>query len=254
MADFLTPELIALLFSAAVLAGFLDTLAGGGGLITVPVLLLSGMPMIETLGTNKLQGSMGTFTASLMMFRKKQVTFRDVRILFVCAFIGSVIGTFTVLILHVEVLELLIPIVLTFIALYFLFVPNAGEVERKAYMGPLTYRLTAVPVIGWYDGFLGPGTGSFFSVAGVALRGQTLLRSTATAKIMNFATNIGSLIVFIWGGKIVWLVGLLMMVGQAIGAWLGAHSMIQGGTRLIRPLIVVMCLLMLARYGWDRLL
>ena len=246
------PEILFVLFLAAILAGFLDTLAGGGGLITVPVLLLTGVPMIETLGTNKLQGSMGTLTASYMMIKKRQVKIKDVWSLFICAFIGSVIGTITVLYIDTKALEILIPIVLAIIALYFLLAPKAGEVESIAHIGPVTYRATAVPAIGWYDGFLGPGTGSFFSLAGVALRGQTLLKSTATAKIMNFATNIGSLIIFIFGGKIVWTIGAVMMLGQVIGAWVGAHSMIKGGTKLIRPLIVFMCLAMLTRYAWQQ--
>jgi uncharacterized membrane protein YfcA len=119
-------------------------------------------------------------------------------------------------------------------------------------LGNRLYGYVLVPIIGFYDGFFGPGTGSFFSVIGVSLRGQTLISATAVAKVLNFATNIASLILFIASGKVIWAVGLIMVCGQVIGAYAGAHAAIKGGARLIRPVIVVVCFAMVGRYFWQK--
>ena len=115
-----------------------------------------------------------------------------------------------------------------------------------------SFNTTVVPVIGFYDGLFGPGTGSFFSLANVALRGEQIVQATAKAKAFNFASNIASAVVFILGGKVVWSVGLAMMIGQVIGATFGSKVMISHGARLIRPIIVTVCFLMVIRYLWDK--
>lgn len=248
----LTPEILLTLFGAALIAGFVDTIAGGGGLITIPVLLLAQIPPINVLATNKLQGSFGSFTASVMLIRKGLVHLRDVRMLFFCSLIGGGLGAFAVHFVKSQALDIIIPIVLISIALYFLFAPNAGNVEGQPRVKEVLYQRTVVPAIGFYDGMFGPGTGSFFSLAGVALRGQNLITATAHAKVMNFASNIASLTVFIAGGNVLWRAGAAMIVGQVIGAWCGSHAVVRGGTRLIRPMIVTVCVVMLGRYAWQK--
>jgi len=248
----LTPEILAMLFGAAAIAGFVDAIAGGGGLITIPVLLLAQVPPVQALATNKLQASSGSLTASLMVIRRGLVKMSDVRSLFICSLIGSAIGTFAVQFVQAKTLDVLIPIVLVGIALYFLLAPNAGAVEKKPRLNRTAYQGVVVPGIGFYDGMFGPGTGSFFSLAGVALRGQNLITATANAKVLNFASNIASLAVFIAGGKVLWAVGGAMMAGQVIGAWGGSHAMVRGGTKLIRPMIVTVCVVMLGRYLWQK--
>jgi uncharacterized membrane protein YfcA len=248
----LSPEILAILFVAATIAGFVDTLAGGGGLITIPVLLLAQVPPLQALATNKLQGSFGTLTATLMLIRKDLLKVADIRVLLVCSLVGAALGAAALQFVKMAVLDLAVPIVLIVIALYFLLAPNAGAVDRKPRIGETAYRLFVVPLIGFYDGMFGPGTGSFFSLAGVALRGQNLIMATAHAKLLNFGSNIASLMVFIIGGKVLWVTGSVMIVGQVIGAWLGAHAMIRGGTRLIRPVIVTVCFVMLGRYLWQK--
>src|SRR5699024_5549315 len=114
------------------------------------------------------------------------------------------------------------------------------------------FNMTVIPVIGFYDGLFGPGTGSFFSLANVALRGEKIVQATAKAKAFNFASNIASAVVFILGGKVVWSIGLAMMIGQVIGATVGSKVMISHGARLIRPIIVAVCFLMVIRYLWDK--
>jgi uncharacterized protein len=248
----LSPEVLAALFSAAMIAGFVDAIAGGGGLITIPVLLLAQVPPLHALATNKLQGSFGSLTASVMALRRGLVHWSDMRILFVCSLIGSAIGAFAVQFVRAQTLDIVIPVVLVAIAMYFLLAPNAGAVEKKPRVNQAAYRGVVVPGIGFYDGMFGPGTGSFFSLAGVALRGQNLLTATAQAKVLNFASNIASLVVFIAGGKVLWTAGAAMVIGQVIGAWGGSHAMVRGGTKLIRPMIVTVCVVMLGRYLWQK--
>jgi uncharacterized membrane protein YfcA len=247
-----SPEILAILFAAATIAGFVDAIAGGGGLITIPVLLLAQVPPLHALATNKLQGSAGSLTATVMMIRNGLVRFSNVRVLFFCSLIGAAIGAFAVQFVHAQTLDLVIPIVLVTIALYFLLAPNAGAIDGQPRVQESTYRRVVVPAIGFYDGMFGPGTGSFFSLAGVALRGQNLITATANAKVLNFASNIASLMVFIAGGKVLWTAGAAMVAGQMIGAWGGSHAVVRGGTRLIRPMIVTVCCVMLGRYVWQK--
>jgi len=244
-------ELLGLLFVVAVIAGFVDTLAGGGGLITVPTLILAGVPPIMALGTNKLQGCMGTATSTLVMFRKGKLKWCQIRSLMMFAFVGAVLGTLVLQLIPVASLNFIVPAVLLLIAAYFVFSSQIHLDGRKPRISDKTYRRGILPGIGFYDGFFGPGTGSFFSLAGVALRGQGLLDATATAKALNFSTNIASLAVFVVVAKIVWSAGLVMMVGQVIGAWLGAHSLFRIPVQFLRLLIVVVCVAMLGRYSMQ---
>lgn len=248
----LSPEILAILFTAAAIAGFVDAIAGGGGLITIPVLLLAQVPPLQALATNKLQGSCGSLTSSLMLMRKGLVKLTDVRVLFLCSLTGAAIGACAVQFVRAQTLDVVIPLVLIGIALYFLLAPNAGTLERRPRLSDAAYRGVVVPGIGFYDGMFGPGTGSFFSLAGVALRGQNLVTATAHAKVLNFASNVASLMVFIVGGKVLWAAGATMIGGQVLGSWCGAHAMVRGGTKLIRPMIVTVCVVMLGKYLWQK--
>jgi uncharacterized protein len=246
-----SPELLLALFAIAMLAGCLDTLAGGGGLITLPVLILTGLPPLQAIGTNKLQGSMGTATATLMMLRHSRVTWSDVKWLMLGGFIGSATGSVLVQFVETELLGVVIPVVLVCIGVYFLFAGKLLEHTRPTTVDVRTFGGAVVPAIGCYDGMFGPGTGSFFALAGVALRGNDLRSATATAKTLNFSTNIASLLVFVIAGQIVWSAGLVMMAGQAAGAWIGSHVLFRIDLQFLRVVIVVMCLAMLTRYFWS---
>lgn len=237
-----------LLFVAALVAGFVDTLVGGGGLITIPALLMAGVPPITTLGTNKIQAVFGSGTASFLMFKHKRVLFQTIKLAMLTAFIGSLIGAVVVQFFNPAFLQWLIPLVVGLIALYFLFAPNINDADREPKITESSYRNKAVSTIGFYDGMLGPGTGSFFVLAGVALRGQDILQSTANAKALNFATNLAAVFVFIAAGKVLWMVGALMMVGQAIGAHLGAHTLFKINPNILKYLVVAMCVIMLIAF------
>ncbi|WP_269082094.1 TSUP family transporter [Demequina salsinemoris] len=233
---------------AAFAAGLLDTLAGGGGLITVPALLLAGVPPVQALGTNKLQGSFGTLTATVAVIRRHGVAWRDVRGPMLVAFAGSAVGSVVILFVDPAALEIVIPVVLVAIAAYFLLVRDAHLPPPRARMSKRTYVSTVVPAIGAYDGAFGPGTGSLFALGGVALRGFDLRRSTALAKTLNFATNLAALIVFVIAGKVVWIVGGVMALGQLCGAWIGSRLLLRVNPLVLRVLIVVVSVAMLVRF------
>lgn len=241
-------EILILLFFVAMLAGFVDAMAGGGGLLTIPALLLSGVPPIAALATNKLQASAGSFSASLTMIKKGVIQPKDIKTAFKMAVIGSAIGSILVQISPPEMLKIIIPFLVAGVGLYTLFAPNLGHIERAPKITQATWQKTVVPLIGFYDGYLGPGTGTFFALSNVALRGMDLIRATGTAKLLNFATNISSLMLFILGGQVLWKVGLVMMVGQVIGAFCGSQMVVKGGVKFIRPVIVLMCFAMVMRY------
>lgn len=245
-------DMLILFFLVGTLAGFIDSIAGGGGLICIPVLLLAQIPPLHALATNKVQGVAGSLTASLTMIKKGVVKVNAIKYAVLMSFIGAALGTVCVHVIDVSVLDILIPIVLLVIGIYFLIMPTIGNVEKKPLISEKLFTTTVVPAIGFYDGILGPGTGSFFSLSTIALRGQSIVKSTGYAKLLNFASNIASVIVFVVSGKVVWVVGMVMICGQIVGAYFGSLMVIQKGGKLIRPLVVIMCFLMVARYLWEK--
>ncbi|MBA2056854.1 TSUP family transporter [Psychrobacter sp. D2] len=244
----LSIEVILMLTAVAALAGFIDAIAGGGGLLTIPAMLLANIPPVLTLGTNKLQAASGALAASITMIRKGVVKPKNIKTAIIAAFIGSIFGSIAVQLSPPDLLEKLIPFLIAAIGIYTLFAPKLGEVEAAPRISEGTWQKIAAPLIGFYDGYMGPGTGMFFALGNVALRGRKIIEATGAAKVLNLSTNIGSLIFFILGGNVLWTVGLAMMVGQTIGAYFGSHMVVKGGSRLIRPMIVLVCLVMVTKY------
>ena len=232
-------DLLAILFGVAALAACVDAIAGGGGLITIPALLWAGVTPAQALATNKLQGSFGSFTASLNFIRKGHVNPRDMVLAIVLTFAGSALGTVLVQMLDPGILMTILPGLLILIALYFLFSPRVGDIDAHQLISKATFAFTAGFGIGFYDGFFGPGTGSFFSIAFVALLGFNMTKATAHTKVLNFTSNFASLVMFIAGGEVVWVVGGVMAVGALLGAQIGSHLVMKVGARLVRPLLVV---------------
>lgn len=247
----LTTQLISILFFVALMAGFIDAMAGGGGLLTIPALLLTGMNPLAVLATNKLQACAGSFSASITMIKKGLIHPKMMKIALLFAFVGSGVGTILVQLSPPDFLQKALPFVIGAVGIYTLFSPNLGKLETTPKMSQKLYERTIAPLIGLYDGYFGPGTGTFFSLSQVVLRGRDLVQATARAKLLNFATNIASLIFFILGGQVVWVVGLVMMAGQLVGAYLGSHMVVKGGAKFIRPVIVVVCFCMVAKLVWG---
>lgn len=177
-------EILALLFLAGAVAGCVDAIAGGGGIITLPALLLSGLPPLNVLATNKAQSMCGTLIAVIVMIRKKLVTLREMRIFILYVAIGSALGTALVQWIDKSMLEAVIPVVLVVMVFYVLLSPKASDVEATPRMEEKPFRWLS-GVIGAYDGILGPGTGSMFALSHVGLRGFPIRQATARAKVLG---------------------------------------------------------------------
>lgn len=248
----ISAQVIILLFIVAWIAGFIDAIAGGGGLITIPALLMAGMPPALALGTNKLQACGGSFSASLYFIRQKAVNIKQVWLLLLITFISAVCGTILIQQVDASIIKKILPFLILAIGIYFLLTPKLGDEDRRQRLSYTMFAFTAGLGIGFYDGFFGPGTGSLFSLACVTLLGFNLAKATAHAKVLNFTSNIASLIFFLIGGQIVWTVGLTMMAGQFIGANLGAKMVLSKGKALIRPMVVIMSFIMTAKMAYDQ--
>ena len=241
-----------ILFLAAFVAGFVDSIAGGGGLITVPVLLSAGLSPQAALGTNKLQAPFGSGSATWHFARAGLINWRELRLGLCITFMASMLGAFTVQQISPDFLRRLIPALLIGIALYTLFQPDFGLRDRKPRLSAHWFAVLFGALIGFYDGFFGPGTGTFWAMAWVALMGFNLTKATAYTKAMNFASNVGSLLIFLLGGQIHFGAGLLMGVGQWTGARLGSRLVIRNGARFIRPVFVTMVLVITVKLLLSR--
>jgi uncharacterized membrane protein YfcA len=237
--------------AAGFLAGFIDSIAGGGGIITIPVLLSLGLPPHMALGTNKFQSSFGSITSALRYHRKKLFTLKDTWIGILFTLIGALAGTILIQLIDGNFLMKAIPLFLLLIFIYTLLSPKLGVSDKQVRISKyIFYPLTGI-VLGFYDGFFGPGTGSFWTIALVVIYGLNLKKATGTTKLMNFTSNIVSLIVFMFGGKVLFLAGTIMGTGQVAGAWVGSHMVIKHNTRFIRLFFLVVVAATITKIIWS---
>ena len=246
----LDPWIIAALTATAVLTGFIDAIAGGGGLIMMPALLFAGVPPIQALGTNKLQSMFGTTIAFRNFAAKGLVDWRAHKGTIALIFIGASVGVIAVQAIDPGALKLIIPLLLIAVALYVILSPRMSDEDAHHRVRARGYGPVAT-LIGAYDGFFGPGTGSFFTASLVGLRGFGLTRATATTKLFNLTSNVASVIFFALGGQILWLLGLSMAGGAMLGGWLGSHTAMRFGAKVIRPLLVTLSIALTARLLWT---
>jgi len=244
------PWLYAALTAVAVLTGFIDAIAGGGGLIMMPALLSAGVPPINALATNKLQSMFGTATACFNYMRKGLVDWRANWLTILLVFIGASVGVVVVQTIDTRSLALIIPLLLLAVAIYVLVSPRMSDEDAHQRISARAYAPVGA-AIGAYDGFFGPGTGSFFTASLVGLRGLGLTRATALTKLFNLTSNIASVLFFALGGKMFWLLGLSMAAGAMLGGWIGSHTAMRFGARLIRPLLVTLSVGLTARLLWT---
>jgi hypothetical protein len=247
----LGPEVVALLVLAALCAGFVDSIAGGGGLIAMPALLLAGVPPVEALATNKLQGTFGSGTATWAYASRGLIPRTGLWGMAGVSLVFGGLGSVLAGLVPQDWLRVAMPVVLIAVALFFALKPGLDDTDRAARMAPRLFAATVVPAIALYDGLFGPGTGSFFMVGFILLAGMGVLKATAHTKVLNFASNLGSLAVFALGGHVLWGVGLAMGLAQMAGAALGARMAMRVGAGLIKPLLVVVCLAMATRLLWQ---
>jgi uncharacterized membrane protein YfcA len=236
-----------LLFLAGLAAGFVDTIAGGGGLITLPVLLSLGLDPAHALGTNKLQATFGSASASLYFAHAKTVDLKDCGRGFAVTFIAAVLGALAVQQVNSSFLNRFIPVLLVMLALYALLKPDLGDKDVHPRMDRMSFDVTFGVLIGFYDGFFGPSTGTFWAMAFVMCLGFNLTKATGYTKVMNFASNLASLITFLLAGLVVFPAGLAMGCGQLLGARIGSRMVVQRGTRFIRPIFIIVVLAITAK-------
>jgi len=230
-----------------VAAGFVDAIAGGGGLIGVPALLLAGLPPIGALATNKLQGAIGTAVAAFTFWRRGFVDIGSLLLGVVVTYVGSLVGAFTVKSLDTSTLSVFIPVALIAVSIYFLFAPKLTDEDRTARLPFAMFVPVFGFLIGFYDGVFGPGTGSFFTIAFIAVFGLGVTRAAAHTKVLNLTSNLAALTLFIPSGDVIWPIAAVMAVGQIIGGYLGALTGIRFGARLIKPLVVIVSMALAIR-------
>nr|WP_282569329.1 TSUP family transporter [Aliiroseovarius sp. S1339] len=235
----MTTEIVLLLLGAAFVAGFVDSIAGGGGLITLPALLLAGVPPITALATNKVQGLFGAGMAAVTYARAGHVNLRRQLRPAALSFAGAVIGALLASTLPTDVIRLGLPVLLIAVAIFFAVKPGLDDIDKLERITPFLFTVTFVPLIGFYDGLLGPGTGAFFMIGFVSLAGYGILRATAHTKLLNFASNVGGLVGFMLVAPPLWALGLAMGVAQMAGAYLGSTLASRIGAKLIKPVLVI---------------
>lgn len=243
-------ETNALLVAAAFIAGMIDAVAGGGGLITIPALLATGVPPIQALATNKLQSTFGTAGAVVAFARKGHLDLRGFAAPTFASFLGAALGAFLLTQIDSAFLAGFMPVLLIAMAIYFLVAPKMGDEDRHSRVLP-GFLIGVAFVIGTYDGFFGPGTGSFFTTALVALFGFGMIRAVARAKLLNLASNLAGLTVLMIGGHVIWVTGLLMAAASIAGGQVGAHATMRFGAGVARPLLIVMSLILTGKLLAD---
>jgi len=242
----------------AVLAGALDAVVGGGGLIQLPALLvvLPQAPVVALLGTNKLASVVGTSSAAVAYSRRTTVDLRTAATMAAAAFAGSAGGALLATRMRSDVLRPVVLAVLAAVFVYTLRRPSLGEVESLK-PGPGVSRTVAVvggAVIGGYDGFAGPGTGSFLVFLLVGALGLSFLHASATAKVVNTATNLAALALFAAGGHVLWGLGAAMAVSNLAGSQLGARLALRRGSGWVRRVFLVVVAALIGRLAWSLLL
>lgn len=227
------------LFMTGLLAGTVDAIAGGGGLISLPVLLSVGVPPHLALGTNKLQGMIGTAVATHTYYRQGWIKWKGLCKGLLFSFCGALLGAMMSQFTSSQLLKKEIPLLLLLILLAVIFLPRLGARDEKPKMPANGFYAIFGTLLGFYDGFLGPGVGAFWVFVLVFFLGQNLLRATAYTKVFNLNTNMAALICFALGNNIDYLLALCMALGQLIGGRVGARLAIWQGTKLVRPVFIV---------------
>jgi uncharacterized protein len=250
-----TVTVLVLLGLAALAAGFVDAVVGGGGLIQLPALLigLPGASPVQILATNKVASICGTSAAAATYYRRIRPDPRTFGPLMACALVGSFGGALVASQIPREAFEPIVLVVLIVLGAYVVLQPDVGEETLLRFAGRqhVAAAMAVGGVIGFYDGALGPGTGTFFVFALVGLLGYDFLEASAKARLANWATNLGALLIFIPTGAVLWKVGLLMGVCNLAGGYLGARTAVSAGSRFVRVVFLAVVGVLIVRLGWQ---
>ena len=250
----LDPSSWALLIGIGLLAGFIDAIVGGGGMLTVPALLSLGLPPHLTLGTNKLSACFASGTAAYTYFKKQLFTPNFWKESLYSTFIGALLGTIFVNFVSTYWLQKFLPIIILLAAVYSLFNrmkdENGNALPMQNKRLKIKQRLQGF-LLGFYDGSSGPGTGAFWVISNMRLYKLNILLASGVAKSMNFTSNFTSLLAFIYFGQVNWVIGLTMGCCLMIGAYIGAHSAIRFGGKFIRPIFITIVMIMALNLAYN---
>lgn len=233
-------ELYIFLLFIGLLAGYIDAIVGGGGLLTIPALLHCGLSPHTTLGSSKFAATFGVMSSTLVYLRKNIYNLKLWLFIVLASLIGAAIGTVTIHFIAANWLEKIIPLLLITIVIYMIIPKNMRQKGRAYNYRPAKLKGGIIGlVLGFYDGFFGPGTGSFWTSALLYFFKLDLLQATAIAKLMNFSSNIVAAIIFACYGSINYPLAIALLFGYVAGAYLGAHAAIKHGRKLIKPLFLI---------------
>jgi uncharacterized protein len=248
----LDPQIIIILVLLGFLAAFIDSVVGGGGLIALPALLFVGLNPTAAVATNKLAGTFGSLTSTISFYRSGKVDLRSVSKFFPLTFIGSLLGAWIVTLISSELLKPLMLIMLAAVLIYTVFKKDWGSVSALKTLTPtrMIVLVLLLFTIGFYDGFLGPGTGSFL-IFTFLLFGFDFLKAAGNAKFLNFGSNIAALLMFIYLGEVHFVYGLIMGIAQIFGAIVGSQFAIKKGSGFVRKLFIVVTLVLLIKNTYD---
>ena len=240
-----------ILFVTGLVAGFVDSIAGGGGLITLPVFFSFGLPPQTALGTNKFQSMFGCASASWHYAQSGLVKLSDCVIGIVFTILGAVAGTLVVQRLDPSFLKQLIPILLLAVAVWVMLRPKLGAEDIHPRMSRAIFYPLAGFALGFYDGFIGPGLGTFWTMAFMLGLGFNLAKATGYTKVMNLGSNVASFAIFATAGQVACGAGVAMALGQLLGARVGSRMVVQRGVKFVRPIFLTMVLALIAKLLWS---
>lgn len=227
------------MFFVAVAAGFINVVSGGGGFLSITALLISGLPPANALATNKMQALGSSLTSGIYFLRQGRIDLKNNKWVFIATFFGAASGTIFVQFIDPTFLKKLLPGLIISVTLYFIFAPDITKSKEKQRVSFFLFSFICGGGVGFYDGFLGAGAGTFYTISYMLLLGYRIDKAQIHSNFLNLASNTSSVIFFIAGGKMMWSLGLLMFAGQAIGARLGAGVVLSSGLKVIKPMIIL---------------
>lgn len=249
----MSASVIAFLSGAGFIAAAVDSIAGGGGLISLPAILAAGVPPHLALGTNKFASTSASLTSTVKFALSGRIDFKLVLWQLPCTALGAALGVRTALAMDERVLSALIVAMVLAVAVYTVLKKDFGSMgrfrghSRAGHAAGMAFAL----VLGFYDGFFGPGTGSFLIFLFIGVYGYDFVGAAANGKILNFASNAMSLALFVAGGKVVYAAAAPMALAMVAGAWVGTRIAIRNGAKVIKPIFVVIALALCVKLVWQ---
>ena len=253
--EMLQPYGMFIILPAIFLAGLIDSMAGGGGLISIPAYLAAGLPPHFALGNNKFSSANGTIFTTIKFFRNNLIDTKVALFSAIFALIGSFLGTKTVLYLSPNFLNLLLIIALPVIAIVLIFNKKLGKVNNSHTVSLKKKLITAVIAglaIGFYDGFFGPGTGAFLILIYTSVLSYDFVVANANAKVVNLASNLAAVVTFIASGKVNYEIAIPAVICGILGNLVGSHLVIKKGNNFIKPVFIFVLILLLIKVVWDQ--